>query len=87
MECEKKLSLVVYEKDPSNKMMVLQDINDFSFSAVTLVPDDTSTLEKALPVRAHKYASKDMMITRRQLRVVGEGKCRGVVLVRKRKVS
>ena len=87
MECEKKLSLVVYEKDPSNKMMVLQDINDFSFSAVTLVPDDTSTLEKALLVCAHKYVGKDMMITRRQLRVVKEGKRRRVVLARKRTVS
>ena len=54
--------------------MVSQDINDFSFSAVTLVPDDTMTLEKAIPVRAHKYSGKDMMITRRQLRVAEEGK-------------
>ena len=67
--------------------MVVQDINDFSFSVVTLVPKDTSTLEKAMPVRAHKYSSKDMMTTKRQLQVAEEGKCRGVVLARKRAVS
>ena len=87
MDCEKQLSVVVYEEDLSNKTMVLQDINDFSFSAVTLVPDDTSTLEKALQVCAHKYVGKDMMITRRQLRVVKEGKRRGEVLAGKRIVS
>ena len=87
IDCEKQLVLVVYEEDPSNKTMVLQDINDFSFSTVTFIPDDTSTLEKALLVCAHKYVGKDMMITRRQLRVVKEGKRRRVVLARKRTVS
>ena len=66
-------------------MMVLQDINIFSFSTVTLVPNDTYISEKVLPVRAHKYACKDMMITRRRLRVAGEGKRRGVVLAGRRK--
>ena len=87
MDCEKQLSLVVYEEDPSNKTMVLQDINGFSFSAVTLVPDGTSKLEKALRVCAHKYVGKAMMITRRQLRVPEEGKRRGVVLPGKRTVT
>ena len=85
MDCEKQLSVVVYEEDLSNKTMVLQDINDFSFSTVTFIPDDTSTLEKALLVCAHKYVGKDMMITRRRLRVAGEGKRRGVVLAGRRK--
>ena len=94
MDCEKELSLVIYEEDPSKQKslsvvekMVSQDINDFSFSAVTLVPDDTMTLEKAKPIRAHKYSGKDMMITRRQLRVAEEGKRRGEVLAGKRIVS
>ena len=87
MDCEKQLSVVVYEEDLSNKTMVLQDINDFSFSAVTLVPDDTSTLEKALQVCAHKYVGKAMKITRRQLLVPEEGKRRGVVLAGKRTVT
>ena len=67
--------------------MVSQGINDFSFSAVTLVPEDNSTLEKAMPVRAHKYSGKDMMATRIKLRAAEEGKHRGVVLARKRTVS
>ena len=67
--------------------MVSQDINDFSFSVVTLVPDDSIILEKAMQVHAHKYSSKDMMITRRQLRVAEEGKRRGEVLAGKRIVS
>ena len=94
MDCEKELSLVIYEEDPSKQKslsivetMVAQDINDFSFSAVTLVPDDTMTLEKAMPVRAHKYFGKDMMTTRRQLRIAEEGKRRGQVLAGKRTVS
>ena len=93
MDCEKELSLVIYEEDPSKQKslsvvetMVSQDINDFSFSAVTLVPDDSMTLEKAMPVRAHKYSGKDMMITRGQLRVAEERK-RRVVLAGKRIVS
>ena len=67
--------------------MVSQDINDFSFSAVTLVPDDSMTLEKVMPVCAHKYSGKDMMITRRQLRVAEEGKHQGEVLAGKRTIS
>ena len=48
MDCEKQICLVVCEEDPSKqkplsllKTMVSQDINDFSFLAVTLVPYDT----------------------------------------------
>ena len=72
MDCEKQLSLVIYKEDTSKqkplsqlKTMVSQDINDFSFSAVTLVQDDASTLEEAMLVRAHKYFGKDIMTTRR----------------------
>ena len=72
MDCEKQLSLVIYKEDTSKqkplsrlKTMVSQDINDFSFSTVTLVLDDTSTLEKAMPVHAHKYSSKYMIATRK----------------------
>ena len=71
MDSEKQLSLVIYEEDPSKqkplsplKTMVSQDINNFSFSAVTLVQEDTSTLEKATRVRARKYSDKDMITTR-----------------------
>ena len=94
MDCEKQLPLVLYEEDSSKqkplsplKTMFHQDINEFSFSTEILVPEDNSTLEKAMPVRTHKYSGKDMMITRRQLRVVEEGKRRGVVLAGKRIVS
>mgnify|MGYP006872728351 FL=1 len=94
MDCEKELPLVIYEEDPSKQKslsvvetMTAQDINDFSFSAATFVAEDSVTLEKAMPIRAHKYSGKDMMITRRQLRVAEEGKRRGEVLAGKRIVS
>ena len=94
MDCEKELPLVIYEEDPSKQKslsvvetMTAQDINDFSFSAATFVLEDSVTLEKAMPIRAHKYSGKDMMITRRQLRVAEEGKRRGEVLAGKRIVS
>ena len=57
------------------------------FSALSLGTGDNPTLEKAIPVHSHKYSGKDMMTTRRQLRVAEEGICRRLVLVEKRIVS
>ena len=94
MDCDNPLSLVIYEDDTSkqNSLSVLekkspQSTNDCSFSAISLGVGDNSTLEKVIPVRSHKYSGKEMMITRRQLRVAEEGKRRGLVLAEKRIVS
>ena len=94
MDCDNPLSLVIYEDDTSkqNSLSVLekkspQSTNDCCFSAISLGVGDNSTLEKVIPVRSHKYSGKEMMITRRQLRVAEEGKRRGLVLAEKRIVS
>ena len=53
MDCEKQLSLVIYEEDTSKQKSLLvqktampQNNNDFFFSVVSLVTGDTPPLEK-----------------------------------------
>ena len=62
MDCDNPLSLI-YEDDTSkqNSLSVLekkspQSTNDCS--AISLGVGDNSTLEKAIPIRSHKYSGK-----------------------------
>ena len=71
MDCEKQLSLVIYDEDTSkqksssvSEKKSSQTTNKFSFSSISLDTKDASTLEKVIPVHSHKYSRKDIMTAR-----------------------